>query len=101
MARLSKRIQNKKREEVIARYREKRATLRAATKNVNLSPDEREDARRKLANLPRLSMENRFNTRCELTGRSKGVLKKFKLCRNAFRELANRGMIPGVTKASW
>ncbi len=101
MARLSKRIQNKKREETVARYRGKRAELRAMMKDMSLTMEEREEARTKLVKLPRLSMENRINSRCELTGRSKGVLKKFKLCRNAFRELANRGMIPGVTKASW
>lgn len=101
MARLSKRIQNKKREATVARYREKRAELRAMMKDMSLTMEEREEARAKLVKLPRLSMENRINSRCELTGRSKGVLKKFKLCRNAFRELANRGMIPGVTKASW
>jgi small subunit ribosomal protein S14 len=101
MARLCKRMKNKKREEVISKYREKRAELRAAMKNVNLSPEEREEARNKIVKLPRLSMENRLNSRCELTGRSKAVLRKFKMCRNVFRELANRGMIPGVTKASW
>ena len=70
-------------------------------KNVNLSPEEREEARMRLTKLPRMSMEGRLNVRCEITGRPKGVLKKFKLSRNVFRELANRGMIPGVTKASW
>ncbi len=101
MARLSKRIQNKKREETVARYRQKRAELRAMMKDMSLTMEQREEARAKITKLPRLSMENRINSRCELTGRSKGVLSKFRLSRNKFRELANRGMIPGVTKASW
>lgn len=101
MARLCKRVKNKKRESVIEKYRTVRAELRAKTKDVKLSQDEREEARRKLISLPRLSMENRLNSRCEITGRSKAVLRKFKMSRNSFRDLANKGMIPGVTKASW
>lgn len=101
MARLCKRVKNKEREAVIAKYRTVRADLRAKTKSVKLSQEEREEARRKLIALPRLSMENRLNTRCEITGRVKAVYRKFKMSRNSFRELANRGMIPGVTKASW
>jgi len=101
MARLCKRVKNKQRETAITKYRAVRAELRAKTKDVKLSQEEREEARRKLVSLPRLSIENRLNSRCEVTGRSKAVLRKFKMSRNSFRELANRGMIPGVTKASW
>ena len=63
--------------------------------------EERDEARKKLCKLPRMSMEHRLNTRCEITGRPKAVLKKFKMSRLAFRDLANKGMIPGVTKSSW
>lgn len=101
MARLCKRVKTKEREVVINKYRALRAELRNKTKNVKLSQEERDEARRKLVALPRMSMENRLNTRCEITGRCKAVYRKFKLARSTFRELANRGMIPGITKASW
>jgi small subunit ribosomal protein S14 len=101
MARLSHIAKNKKREASIKKYLSLRQELRAAMKNMSLSQEERDSARTRLAKLPRMSMENRLNTRCEVTGRPKAVLKKFKMSRMAFRELALKGMIPGVTKASW
>ena len=55
----------------------------------------------KLQKLPRNGNPNRVRNRCELTGRPRAVYRDFKLCRNKFRELANNGLIPGVTKASW
>ena len=101
MARLSHIAKNKKREVAIQKFRSVRNELRAKMKDMGLSQEDRDEARKKLTKLPRMSMQHRLNTRCEITGRPKAVLKRFKMSRLAFRELANRGMIPGVTKASW
>jgi small subunit ribosomal protein S14 len=59
------------------------------------------DARQKLQTLPRNASESRLRNRCQLTGRPRGVFRKFGLCRNKIREIAMRGEIPGVVKASW
>ncbi len=101
MARLSHIAKNKKREASIKKYLGLRRELRAKMKDMGLPQEDRDAARSRLTKLPRMSMENRLNTRCEITGRPKAVYKKFKMSRLAFRELANTGMIPGVTKASW
>jgi small subunit ribosomal protein S14 len=66
-----------------------------------LTDEQRDAARAKLQKIPRNGNLNRVRNRCELTGRPRGVYRDFKLCRNKFRELANNGLIPGVTKASW
>lgn len=101
MARLSAVVKNKNREKLASKYGPKAAALRAAAIDQKLSEEEREAARAKLQKLPRNGNPNRVRNRCELTGRSRGVYRDFKLCRNKFRELANNGLIPGVTKASW
>jgi small subunit ribosomal protein S14 len=64
-------------------------------------PEERFAARMKLAKLPRNSSRTRIHNRCELSGRSKAYYRKLKVSRIAFRDLANFGQAPGVTKASW
>jgi small subunit ribosomal protein S14 len=69
--------------------------------DMNVSDEERNAAKVSLNKLPRNSSPVRLCSRCQLTGRSRGVLKKFKLSRLCFRELANSGMIPGIVKASW
>lgn len=101
MARLSAVVKNKKREKLAQKYGPKAAVLRAKAIDPKLSDEERDAARLKLQDLPRNGNPNRVRNRCELTGRSRGVYRDFKLCRNKFRELANNGLIPGVTKASW
>ena len=101
MARLSAVVKNKKREKLAKRYAPKAKLLRAKAIDPKLSDDEREAARLKLQKIPRNANINRVRNRCELTGRPRGVYRDFKLCRNKFRELANNGLIPGVTKASW
>lgn len=101
MARLSAVVKNKKREKLANKYGPKAAVLRAKAIDPKLSDEERDAARLKLQDLPRNGNPNRVRNRCELTGRSRGVYRDFKLCRNKFRELANNGLIPGVTKASW
>lgn len=101
MARLSAVVKNKRREKLSKRYAPKAKQLRAKAIDPKLSEEEREIARRKLQKIPRNSNLNRIRNRCELTGRPRGFFRDFKLCRNKFRELANNGLIPGVTKASW
>ena len=73
----------------------KRAALKATANNESLPLEERFEARLKLAELPRNSSPTRFRNRCEVTGRPRGNYRKFKLCRNMLRELANSGQIPG------
>lgn len=80
---------------------EKRAKLRAMSKDLTISDEERADAQLQLNKMPRDSSYIRRRNRCQLTGRPRGFLRKFKLSRLCFRELANSGMIPGVVKASW
>lgn len=101
MARLSAVVKNNKRQKLAKKYGPKAAELRKKAVDMKLSDEERDAARAKLQNLPRNANPNRVRNRCELTGRSRGVFRDFKLCRNKFRELANNGLIPGVTKASW
>jgi small subunit ribosomal protein S14 len=101
MAKLSSVIKNKNREALAKKLEPKRRELRKKAIDQNLSEEERLAARIKLQKLPRNGTKARVRTRCELTGRSRGVYRKFKLSRLKFRELANQGLIPGVTKASW
>jgi small subunit ribosomal protein S14 len=101
MARLSAIVKNKKREKLAKKYGPKAAELRKKAIDPKLSDEEREAARTKLQAIPRNGNPNRTRNRCELTGRPRAFYRDFKLCRNKFRELANNGLIPGVTKASW
>ena len=77
------------------------AKLKAMAVDNKLTPEERFDARIKLAELPRNSSPTRIRNRCELTGRPRAVYRKFKLSRLALRELASSGALPGVVKSSW
>lgn len=101
MARLSAVVKNKRREKLAKKVGPKAAALRAKAVDMKISEEEREAARAKLQKLPRNGNPNRVRNRCELTGRPRAFFRDFKLCRNKFRELANNGLIPGVTKASW
>lgn len=101
MAKLSLKNREAKRAMMVAKYAAKRAELLAVVNNVKLSDEERMDARLKFQQLPRDSSPVRQRRRCALTGRPRGVFKKFGLCRNKLREIAMRGEVPGMTKASW
>lgn len=90
-----------KRRETVKRFAAKRAELSAIINNSKVSDEERAEARDKLQKLPRNSSPVRLRNRCALTGRPRGVYSKFGLGRNKLREIAMRGEIPGVTKASW
>ncbi len=90
-----------KREKLVARYAKKRAALKAIIRNVNSSDDELAAAQAKLNAMPRDSSPARLRSRCAITGRPRGVYRKFGLGRNKLREAAMKGEIPGLTKASW
>jgi len=79
----------------------KRKKLKKIIKNRKLPLDERFNAQLKLAKLPRSSSKTRIRNRCEMTGRPRGVYRKLKISRIALRELASKGIIPGMTKSSW
>jgi len=101
MAKTSQVKRNQKREYMAARDREKRTALKAVVMNRELPVEDRFEASLKLAQLPRNGSRTRVRLRCELTGRSRGNYRKFKLCRIALRDLASSGQIPGMVKASW
>jgi small subunit ribosomal protein S14 len=101
MAKLALKNREEKRAKTVAKYAAKRAELQAIIDNVKLTDEERMAARLKFQLLPRNASPVRQRKRCSLTGRPRGVFKKFGLCRNKLREIAMRGEIPGMTKASW
>ncbi|HYZ30917.1 MAG TPA: 30S ribosomal protein S14 [Crenalkalicoccus sp.] len=101
MAKTSAVEKNKRRGQLAKLHAEKRAALKAVVMNRALPVEERFEASLRLAQLPRNGAANRVRLRCELTGRPRGNYRKFRLCRNKLRELANEGQIPGVVKASW
>ena len=90
-----------KRRVTVKKFAAKRAELFAIINNSKASDEDRTEARDKLNKLPRNASPVRLRNRCELTGRPRGVFSKFGLGRNKLREIAMRGEIPGVTKASW
>ncbi len=89
MAKESIKARQRKREKVVAHYAEKRATLKKAGDYEGLQK------------LPRNASPVRLHNRCSLTGRPKGYIREYGICRNQFRDLALAGRLPGVTKASW
>lgn len=101
MAKKSSIEKNERRKKLVQKYAAKRARLKAIADDMSLPADERFTARLKLASLPRNSHPTRVRNRCALTGRPRGNLRKFGLCRIKLRDLASSGMIPGVTKSSW
>jgi small subunit ribosomal protein S14 len=92
---------DRKRRLTVKKYAKKRAELEAIIHGARVSDENRAAARRKLEQLPRDSSPTRLRNRCTLTGRPRGVFRKFGLGRNKLREIAMRGEIPGVVKASW
>ncbi|MGN2244661.1 30S ribosomal protein S14 [Frateuria sp. GZRR33] len=90
-----------KRTKLVKKYAAKRAELKAIVINPNASYDEKMDAQSKLQKLPRDASPVRQRNRCELSGRPRGVYRKFGLGRNKLREATMRGDVPGLRKASW
>ena len=101
MAKLSSILKNERRRKLVAKTAPKYAKLKAIAADKGLDDGERLIARLKMAELPRNGNPTRIRNRCELTGRPRGYYRKFKLARVMLRDLANKGMIPGVTKSSW
>ena len=92
---------NEKRRKTVKKFEAKRYALLAIINDSKQSEDERMAARAQLQRLPRNASPTRVRNRCELTGRPRGVYRKFGLGRNKLRDIAMRGEILGMTKASW
>jgi small subunit ribosomal protein S14 len=101
MAKLSSINKNERRKKLVKQYAGKYARLKAVADDESKDEAERWEARLKLAELPRNANPTRVRNRCMVTGRPRGVYRKFKLGRVMLRQLATRGMIPGVVKSSW
>jgi len=101
MAKTSKVVKNEQRKEIVARYAERRAALKATIRNPQTSDADREKAFEQLRKLPRDASATRIRNRCSMTGRPRAYLRQFGLARITFREMALQGLIPGVKKASW
>ena len=101
MAKLSLKQREDKREKLVAKYAKKYAELKAIIDDFSKTEEERYEARLALQKLPRNANPTRLRNRCGITGRPRGTFRKFGLARTKIRELAFRGDIPGVVKASW
>ena len=101
MAKKSKIVNNQHKIRLSNRLFEKRKSLLEKINDTTLSFEERQEYRLKLEKLPKNSNRIRIRNRCNVTGRPRGVYRKFGLSRITFRELALKGLIPGVSKASW
>jgi small subunit ribosomal protein S14 len=101
MAKLALKLRDQKRRQTVEKFKAKRAALMDIIQDARASDEAREEARAKLQKLPRDASPVRLRNRCAMTGRPRGVYRKFGLGRNKLRELALRGEVPGVIKASW
>ena len=101
MAKLAVVNRDKKRRKTVAKYAARRTALLETINDVKRSDEDRQEAREKLQQLPRNASPVRLRNRCSLTGRPRGVFRKFGLARNKLREIALRGEIPGLITASW
>jgi small subunit ribosomal protein S14 len=101
MAKKSSIEKNNRRAALTKQVAPRRARLKALARDRDAAPEERFAAQLKLAELPRNSSDTRVRNRCQLTGRPRGVYRKFKMSRIAVRELSSAGLIPGMTKSSW
>ncbi len=101
MAKLSSVLKNERRKKLVKKYAGRYAKLKAVANDKSLDDTERLIARLKMAEIPRNGNPTRIRNRCELTGRPRGYYRKFRLARVMLRDLANKGLIPGVTKSSW
>lgn len=101
MAKKSSIEKNARRAKMAKSIAPRRARLKALARDRDANPEDRFEAQLKLARLPRNSSATRIRNRCELSGRPRGVYRKFRLSRIAVRELASSGQIPGMVKSSW
>ncbi|WP_449470814.1 30S ribosomal protein S14 [Sphingobium chungangianum] len=101
MAKLSSINKNERRKKLVKKYAGRYAKLKAIANDAAADDSDRLIARLKMAEIPRNGNPTRVRNRCELTGRPRAYYRKFRLCRVQLRDLANKGLIPGVTKSSW
>jgi small subunit ribosomal protein S14 len=101
MAKTSMVMRERRRAKIVKRYAAQRAALKEQIRSPRTSQDDRAAAQVKLQQMPRDASKSRQRNRCAITGRSRGVYRKFGLSRVKIREVAFRGEIPGLTKASW
>ena len=101
MAKLSSINKNERRKKLVEKYASQYEKLKAIANDESKDETERLIARLKMAEIPRNGNPTRIRNRCELTGRPRAYYRKFRLSRIMLRELANKGLIPGVTKSSW
>ncbi|MDF0541314.1 30S ribosomal protein S14 [Sphingobium sp. H39-3-25] len=101
MAKLSSINKNERRKKLVKKYAGQYAKLKAIAADTSADDTERLMARLKMAEIPRNGNPTRVRNRCEVTGRPRAYYRKFRLCRIQLRDLANKGLIPGVTKSSW
>ncbi len=101
MAKTSKIAKNNKRKILIERYAERRAELITIIKDPEASYEDKREAYAKIAKMPRDASATRYRNRCNVSGRPRAYFRKFGLSRIAVREMAHRGELPGIRKASW
>jgi len=101
MAKLSSINKNERRKKLVKKYAGRYAKLKAIANDQAADDSDRLIARLKMAEIPRNGNPTRVRNRCEMTGRPRAYYRKFRLCRIQLRDLANKGLIPGVTKSSW
>jgi small subunit ribosomal protein S14 len=101
MAKLALTLRNQKRRKMVEKFKVRRTALLEIIYNTRATDEAKETARDKLQKLPRDSSPVRLRNRCALTGRPRGVYRKFGLGRNKLRDHALKGEVPGVIKASW
>ena len=101
MAKLALKLRDQKRRRTVEKFKAKRAALFELIHDSRVSDEDKEAARAKLQKLPRDASPVRLRNRCALTGRPRGVYRKFGLGRNKLRDLALKGEVPGIIKASW
>jgi small subunit ribosomal protein S14 len=101
MAKLALTLRNNKRKKMVEKYKARRAQLFEVLNDMRATDEAKQAARDKLQKLPRDASPVRLRNRCALTGRPRGVYRKFGLGRNKLRDLALKGEVPGIIKASW
>ena len=101
MAKLSSINKNERRKKLVKKHSGRYARLKEVANDKSLDDGERLIARLRMAEIPRNGNPTRIRNRCELTGRPRAYYRKFRLCRIQLRDLANKGLIPGVVKSSW
>jgi len=101
MAKKSQVLRDQRRQKLIAKYAERRASLRKQLKDPKVAMEDKLELQAAFAKLPRNSCPTRLTRRCKVTGRSHAVYRKFGLSRIALRDMALRGELPGLRKSSW